>query len=55
MENSKDDPLNPGSEQQLYEKLVMTQEELEDLNYIRDHVKIIIKQDTVQINIKDTT
>ena len=39
------DPLNPGSEQQLFEKLSMTLEDANMLNYIRHHVKLIIKQE----------
>ena len=39
------DPLNPDSEQKLFEKLAMTSEDLKYLNYIRDCVKIIIKQE----------
>ena len=39
------DPLNPDSEQQLFEKLSMTLEDANMLNYIRHHVKLIIKQE----------
>ena len=44
MNEQKPDPLNPDSEQQLFEKLAMTEEELKYLNFIRKHVKLIIKQ-----------
>ena len=37
----KPDPLNPDREQQLCEKLAMTEEDLNMLNYIRQHVKLI--------------
>jgi hypothetical protein len=39
------DPLNPDSEQKLFEKLAMTEEDLKYLNYIRHHVKLIIKSE----------
>lgn len=39
------DPLNPDSEQQLFEKLSMTLEDANMLNYIRHHVKLIIRQE----------
>ena len=45
MNNEKHDPLDPDSEQQLFEKLVMTEEDLKYLNFIRHHVKLIIKQE----------
>jgi hypothetical protein len=38
-------PLNPDSEQQLFEKLSLSEEDLKLLNYIRRHVKIIVKQE----------
>ena len=41
MSEPKPDPLNPDSEQQLFEKLSMTEEDLNMLNYIRQHVKLI--------------
>lgn len=45
MHNQKSTPLDPDSEQQLFEKLAMDSNELEMLNYIRHHVKIIIDQE----------
>ena len=41
--NEEVDHLNPDSEQQLFEKLSMSEEDLELLNYIRKDVKIQIK------------
>ena len=37
------DPLNPDEQQRLFEKLSMSEEDLEMLNYIRNDVKIIIR------------
>jgi hypothetical protein len=45
MPKDKHDPLNPDSEQQLFEKLAMSEEDLKYLNYIRKHVKILVKQE----------
>ena len=45
MSEEKPDPLNPDSKQQLFEKLSMDQKDLEALNFIRKHVKIIINQE----------
>ena len=45
MSEEKPDILNPDSEQQLFEKLSMDQKDLEALNFIRKHVKIIINQE----------
>ena len=39
------DPLNPDNEQQLFEKLAMSEEDLKYLNFIRKHVKIIVEQE----------
>jgi hypothetical protein len=39
------DPLNPDEQQQLFEKLSMTEEDSNMLNYIRHHVKLIIKSE----------
>lgn len=41
----KQTPLDPDSEQQLFEKLSLDKHDLDMLNYIRHHVKIIIKQE----------
>ena len=39
------DPLNPDSEQQLFEVLSMDPNDLEGLNYIRYHMRRIIREE----------
>jgi|ADurb_H2B_01_Slu_FD_contig_121_67879_length_1356_multi_3_in_0_out_0_4 hypothetical protein len=39
--HNKPDPLNPDSEQQLFEALSMDPDDLKALNYIRYYVRII--------------
>lgn len=41
MSNNYQDPLNPDGEQQLYESLSMSEEELDFLNYIRKNMRAI--------------
>lgn len=46
----KRDPLKLDSETRLYEKLSMTKDDLNLLNYIRQHVIKIIKREQTDIN-----
>ena len=39
------DPLNPDSEQQLYEKLSMPADDLAMLEYIRQDMRVLIKHE----------
>jgi hypothetical protein len=45
----KPDPLNPPSEQKLFEKLSMGQEEYEAIEFIRRHMQIIVKQEKERV------
>jgi hypothetical protein len=46
----ENDPLNPDSEQTLFEKLRMDDSDYEFLQYIRRHVKYIIKDEQRDTN-----